>query len=277
MNGFLQETQGIATSLHVQEEGSPSDSQPSLLFVHGACLGAWCWEDHFLPYFARCGYHALALDLRGHGRSGGRDRLQEFSLEDFVGDVAQVASRLPKPPVVVGHSMGGLIAQRFAASHPASALILLAPSPVGGMRRLGWALLRAHLWRFILANVFRDMSKLYPDSRRVRSFMFSPKTDEATVTRCRERLQPESWRACLAMNPPISPPLSIRCPILVLGGQQDGTVTEEAILETGRAYAAPTRIFPETGHNVMLDATWEQVADAMAKWIRDVVKEGKGS
>src|SRR5215475_7769604 len=110
MTGLPIGTEAVVASLHVVEQGAPSDSQPSLLFVHGACLGAWCWEDHFLPYFAKRGYHALALDLRGHGRSGGRAQLQEYALEDFVRDVAQVASRLSKPPIVVGHSMGGLIA-----------------------------------------------------------------------------------------------------------------------------------------------------------------------
>ena len=45
-----------------------------LLFVHGAWHGAWCWEENFLPYFAQAGYHSHALDLRGHGKSGGADR-----------------------------------------------------------------------------------------------------------------------------------------------------------------------------------------------------------
>ena len=36
-----------------------------VLFVHGAFVAAWCWDDHFLPYFAKRGYAAHALSLRG--------------------------------------------------------------------------------------------------------------------------------------------------------------------------------------------------------------------
>jgi pimeloyl-ACP methyl ester carboxylesterase len=83
---------------------SPSHSAP-LLFMHGAWHGAWCWAEHLLDYFAAQGYAAHALSLRGHGGSLGRDRLRWTSLSDYVVDVAQVASQLPKPPVVIGHSV----------------------------------------------------------------------------------------------------------------------------------------------------------------------------
>jgi len=237
----------------IEHSGQSRTGGPPLLFVHGACLGAWCWEDHFLSYFGQLGYHAVALDLRGHGGSAGRDRLQECTINDFVSDVAEVASRFAMPPVVVGHSMGGLITQRFAARNPAAGVVLLAPSPIGGMKRYGWALVRAHPLPFLQATITRDIRRIYPDNRRVRHFMFSPRTPETTVTRCRERLQPESWRACQEMNGPIVPTLSITCPTLVLGGELDRTVPAEAIKETAKAYRAASHIFSGVGHNLMLE------------------------
>ncbi len=206
--------------LHVIKHGAQSGTHtPPLIFVHGACLGAWCWEDHFLGYFGQLGYLSVALDLRGHGGSAGRDRLQGATIDDFVNDVSEVASRFGVPPVVVGHSMGGLIAQRFATRNPVSGVVLLASSPIGGMKRYGWALVRAHPLPFLKATIARDMLKIYPDNRRIRHIMFSPNTPEDTVTRCRERLQSESWRACMEMNEPISPLLNIPCPKLILGGE----------------------------------------------------------
>jgi pimeloyl-ACP methyl ester carboxylesterase len=53
--------------LEVIDKGSSTESHPApLLFVHGGCLSAWCWDDHFLDFFADNGYRAIALNLRGH-------------------------------------------------------------------------------------------------------------------------------------------------------------------------------------------------------------------
>jgi pimeloyl-ACP methyl ester carboxylesterase len=237
------------------------------LFIHGACLGAWCWTDHFLEFFALAGYHAVALNLRGHGGSSGRKSLSKLGIDDFVQDVASIAFGMPKAPVVIGHSMGGLIAQRFAARHASSGVVLLAPSPVKGMRPHGMALIRAHPWPFFLAILTRDMLKIYPDNRRVRHIMFSPDTPEETVSRCRERLQKESWRACQEMNEPLGVPYPIASRMLVLGGEHDATVPPRAVLETAGAYQAPCHIFPGVGHNLMLEPNWREVAGYIEAWL----------
>ena len=76
-----------------------------LLFVHGANHGAWYWTN-FLDYFAEHGYATYAPNLRGHGGSQSRNRPHWTRLSDYVDDVAQVAAGLPRPPVVIGHSLG---------------------------------------------------------------------------------------------------------------------------------------------------------------------------
>ncbi len=250
-----------------------------LLFVHGACLGAWCWSDHFLDYFAGAGFRAVALNLRGHGKSPGRERLSHARIDDFVEDVATTAARLQSPPIVIGHSMGGLIAQRFGSRYPCSGIVLVCSSPVGGMRRHGLALMRAHPLPFLLAILTRDMRRIYPDNRRVRHIMFSASTPEEIVTRCRERLQTESWRACDEMTAPLAGPYPIACQMLVLGAEHDATVPPHAVVETARAYSAPHRIFPGTGHNLMLEPAWREVAAAIEAWCRgvgDSVVQGPG-
>src|SRR5215813_5709991 len=56
--------------LEVIDKGSCTEAHPvPLLFVHGGWHGAWCWDDHFLDFFADAGYRAVALSLRGHGAS----------------------------------------------------------------------------------------------------------------------------------------------------------------------------------------------------------------
>ncbi len=59
-----------------------------LLFIHGALHGAWCWDRHFLDYFAQHGFAAHAVNLRGHGNSEGREKLRWTRIADYVEDVA---------------------------------------------------------------------------------------------------------------------------------------------------------------------------------------------
>ena len=63
-------TQGGSLMLEVVDKGSATESHPvPLLFVHGAWHASWCWDEHFLDFFADKGYRAVALSLRGHGKA----------------------------------------------------------------------------------------------------------------------------------------------------------------------------------------------------------------
>jgi pimeloyl-ACP methyl ester carboxylesterase len=69
--------------LEVIDKGTCSESHPvPLVFVHGAWHGAWCWDEHFLDYFADRGYRALAVSLRGHGNSTTTKPLRSCSIAD---------------------------------------------------------------------------------------------------------------------------------------------------------------------------------------------------
>src|SRR5512139_813303 len=103
-----------------------------LLFIHGTLHTALCWDVHFLDFFAQHGYAAHALNLRGHGKSEGREKLRWTRITDFVEDVTNVVQQLPSPPFLIGHSMGGFITQKYLEDHDAPAAVLLSsPSPAG--------------------------------------------------------------------------------------------------------------------------------------------------
>jgi len=254
--------------IEIFQKQPTSTKEPPLLFIHGACLGAWCWTDNFLDYFGDLGYHTLALNLRGHGGSISDKPLQKLRLDDYVEDVASVADKLAEPPIVVGHSMGGLVAQRFASQHETSAVVLMSPSPYAGMQSQAARLFRSHPRSFFMASLRRNIYHIYPDNNSVRDIMFSPNTPEEIVTRCRERLQKESWLVSQEMTPPLKRPYPITSPILVLGGEQDGTVLPEAICETAEAYNVPCHIFEGMGHNLMLEPGWEKVGAFIDQWLR---------
>jgi pimeloyl-ACP methyl ester carboxylesterase len=116
--------------LEVVERFSKVATQPTpLLFVHGMFVGAWCWDEFFLPFFSENGYRAVALSLRGHAGSEGQPGIGWYSIDDYVKDVEQVASQLRTPPVIIGCSMGGFITQKYLETHDAPAAVLLVSAP----------------------------------------------------------------------------------------------------------------------------------------------------
>jgi pimeloyl-ACP methyl ester carboxylesterase len=163
-----------------------------LLFVHGSYSGAWVWDRHFLPFFAAQGYEAHALSLRGHGASAGREILPFCRLRDYVADLEQVASALPRPPVLIGHSMGGMIVQKVLHRQRVPATVLIAPVPPHGLlgSLLGMALTNPVLYREMAwAQALGPRSV---DAWAIRRALFSDDTTDDEVRDYLDRFQPES-------------------------------------------------------------------------------------
>src|SRR5512147_2140372 len=76
---------------------------------------------------------AHAVNLRGHGKSEGREKLRWTRIADYVEDVANVVRQLPSPPVLIGHSMGGFVIQKYLEDHTAPGAVLLSSPPPAGL------------------------------------------------------------------------------------------------------------------------------------------------
>jgi hypothetical protein len=109
---------------------------PPILFVHGAWHGAWCWEDHFLGYFAARGFAGYALNLRGRGASRGARDVRFCRVRDFVEDVAEAVEQIGALPILVGHSLGGFVVQKYLERHEAELGVLMASVPPNGGLRM---------------------------------------------------------------------------------------------------------------------------------------------
>jgi pimeloyl-ACP methyl ester carboxylesterase len=115
---------------------SPSDKpkcKTPVVFVHGAFTGAWCWNEHFLTWFADQGFETISFSLRGHGGSGGRELRSLASIDDYVEDLETVVDTLGQKPILIGHSMGGYIIQKYLEKHKATAAVLMASVPPEGL------------------------------------------------------------------------------------------------------------------------------------------------
>ncbi|XP_017249151.2 uncharacterized protein LOC108220027 [Daucus carota subsp. sativus] len=90
---------------------------PPLVFIHGSFHAAWCWAEHWLPFFSTHGYDCYALSLLGQGESDEPSGPVAGSLETHAGNVADFIRKETKfPPVLLGHSFGGLIVQYYIAN-----------------------------------------------------------------------------------------------------------------------------------------------------------------
>ncbi|KKF02094.1 alpha/beta hydrolase [Mycolicibacterium obuense] len=254
--------------LEVVDRGQVSAAHPApLLFVHGAWHAAWCWDEHFLSWFADRGYHALALSLRGHGGSSTDKPLNDCTFDDYEADVAAVAATLATPPVLIGHSMGGFVVQKYLESHEAPAAVLMASMPPQGYLRSGLRWLRRHPWHFAKMSVTRKTLPYVSTPELARERFFSPHTPEDLVRRSIERLGEESARSGTdgIFNRPR--PDRIHTRMLVLGAADDGAVTRDEVAATAKAYRTEPEFFPRMGHNMMVEPGWEAVATRIDAWL----------
>jgi pimeloyl-ACP methyl ester carboxylesterase len=97
-----------------------------LYLLHGELGGSWQWH-RFLGYFAPRGWEGHALNLRGHYWSETAD-FAEIDINTYVDDAIAAVDIMPRPPIVIGHGLGGLLAMRVAQAKPISALILISPA-----------------------------------------------------------------------------------------------------------------------------------------------------
>lgn len=243
-----------------------------LLFVHGAWHGAWCWEENFLPYFADKGYVVHALSLRGHGASEGRERLRWTRGRDYVADVHQVVSRLPTRPIIIAHSMGGYVVQKYLERYEAEAVVLLAPVPAKGVLRTTLNIARHYPLRFLRLNLQLSLYPLVETAELTRAQFFSADMPAEQVQGYFERMQDESYLGFLDMLVLDLPrPKRVKARMLVMGGSDDAIFTVKEFERTAKAYDAELEVFPGMAHDVMLEAGWEEVAERMADWLESVV------
>jgi pimeloyl-ACP methyl ester carboxylesterase len=265
MTDELQPT--TVSGLEVVDKGSPTAEHPTpLLFVHGAWHAAWCWE-HFLDFFADKGYHALALSLRGHGGSATSNPLRGCSLADYVDDVESVAATLLATPVVIGHSLGGFVVQKYLESNDAPAGVLVASAPPQGTRGVTMRLLRRHPWLVTRSNITGDFVHGFNRPAVVRELFYSAQTPESDVARYAALLGNESQRATLdALVLNRLKPAQVTARLLVLGAVHDGCFTPAEVDATARAYGTSAEFF-DMGHNMMVEPGWPAVAERIHNWL----------
>ena len=260
----------IISKLPAEGSGSGEDRRSTpLLFIHGMFHGAWCWDVHFLDYFARHGFAAYAVNLRGHGNSEGGDKLRWTRIADFVDDVDAAVRRLPTPPVLIGHSLGGFVVQKYLEDHGAPAAVLLSSPPPSGMLAPALRIMRRRPLIFAKINLTLNMAPMIASPGLAREAFFSADIPEEELRTYWKLMQNESYMALLDMvGLDLPKPEKVRTPMLVMGAERDNMLKPAEIEATARAYGTRAVIVPDVAHNSMLETRWEGVASRMLEWLR---------
>lgn len=242
--------------------------QPTpLLFVHGAFAAAWTWADHFLPWFAAHGYRSYALSYRGHGGSEQHETLHWHSLADYVDDLIRVIDWLDEKPVLIGHSLGGFVVQRYLEHQPAAGAVLMCSAPPQGLMAARFHLLMKNPASFMDVNQLLETDFSNPNV--VRNLLFAAPADDDVVNGYAKRMQAESQRALLdiSMFHHVGLSSNKRPPMLILGAEHDALIPPFLVQSTARTYDLPHRIFRGAGHALTHEKKWPIVAAAIEDWL----------
>jgi len=242
---------------------------PPLVFVHGGYTSSACWEVNFLPFFQQCGYNCYAVDLSGHGQSPGRAELNSFGLDDYADDVAQLVAGLSAAPVLIGHSMGAIVVQRYLETSLAQAVVMMAPVPPTGLAASGVQL--ALRQPDFLAEAERAVRGEYTAKtvRVMREVYFSPDITTEQFALFQPMVQDESMRAltelmALALRLPANKP---KIPALVIGGELDALFAANRLYMTASGWNGETCVIPRAGHMLMMDPQWRSAAQKIDDWL----------
>lgn len=254
----------------IHQAATGAAKRTPVLFIHGAWHGAWCWEETFMPYLAERGHNVYALSLRGHGASDGD--CTWASVDDYVADVRDVAAAIHPHPALVGHSMGGYVAQKYMATYeqdvPGAAL--LASIPINGTLPFTFRLLARRPADMLAYAKTLDPYAFIRTPEQARDIFFSPTFPQAKLEATHAKLQSESRRILLDATFRAPEARRYPFPVLVLGAVYDTLFTRQEVQQTARVYGAEA-VFFNMAHDMMLEEGWEAVADRLALWLDDAV------
>lgn len=245
---------------------------PTILLVHGAWHGSWCWAD-IVAQLEADGFETVAVDLPGHNAPGSSARKWN-TLASYVDHVHSAIDAIDGEVVLVGHSMGGLVTQRVLETRSVASAVLVASAPLKGVFGVVTRLVR-HTPRQFFATLSLTMWPLVSSEERVRQHFFTPDTPEAVVSHTASMMQNESYPAFLSMLTRWPRPSRVArwsTPISVVAAQHDTIFTLDEQRNLADVYGAPITVI-DSGHDIMLDAQWPQLTDHITSIITPVDPE----
>ncbi|HEY6578876.1 MAG TPA: alpha/beta hydrolase [Rhizomicrobium sp.] len=252
--------------------------QPPVVMIHGAFCGSWAFENWQTLFEAR-GFEVHAPTLRHH-QPGSRanPNFGRTSLRDYAADLHTLLDGIADQPVVIGHSLGGLLAQMLAARGRVRALVLLAPSAP-------WGMMPSTAFEFFSAQALYVEGAFWRKALAPRSWIAAANMLDLVPSEQREsilaRLVPESGLAPFEVmhwmfdttRASFVDARAVVCPILCLVGSRDRVNPPATVRRVARRYGGRARYeeLPDHSHWLIGEPGWERIAAGCLEWLQRVL------
>jgi pimeloyl-ACP methyl ester carboxylesterase len=244
--------------------------------VHGAFCGGWAFARFRAPFEA-AGFRVACPDLRGHGAEEPDGAVAGLSMGDYAADVARLCETFSEPPVLLGHSMGGLVAQLAARQTPLKALVLLAPSPPWGVAH---GTLEEGVTAFGVQMLGPFAAGAIEPDRGLMAHYSLDRLAKADRQATLARLRPESARAVReTLNWWLDPfmttsigPGRLAAPSLLIAGERDVVHSPTTAQAVADRIGAEFRIAPGMSHWLPGEPGWEHVAEMALGWLQETLR-----
>jgi non-heme chloroperoxidase len=254
-----------------------------VVFVHGLWLHSDSWGA-WVDRFKQAGYAPIAPGWPGDGASVAETRKQPdkvagHGIEGVVQGYAKAIAALGSKPIVIGHSFGGLIAQRLLDQGLARGAVAIDPAPIKGIIFLPPSALRvASIALLNPANRNRAVALnksqfRYGFGNAISESESNELFDKWTIPSPGKPLFEAAFATLNGSSPAkVNTANSTRGPLLVTAGGQDHTVPAAVSRATVNLYKKSTAVtdlkqFPDRGHSLTIDKGWREVADWTLAWL----------
>lgn len=236
--------------------------------MHGAGMDQRHFAD-WLTWFSRKGYECYALSRRGRGTLPPPEAAG-VTFGDYVDDTRRVLAALDQPAIFVGHSVGGLIAQKLAEEGLGIAAVLVAPvaprdvltfrarlrippSALPFWLKTFPAIVSGRPWKLGYADVARVLLNCVPEADRRQAYETFVHESGLVSREAVKGIPIDASR--------------VRCPVLCLSGREDALVPVTLVRSVARKYGADMREYERHGHLLMREPGWETIADDVLTWL----------
>ena len=263
---------------------SPSNGSKPVVFVHGLWMHPTSWQP-WIELFRAAGYAPIAPEWPGDSPSVAEarahpERLANVGIDAVTQHYAKIIGNMKAKPIVIGHSFGGLFAQKLLGMGLPSAAIAIDPAQMRGVLPLPLAQLQSAFP--VLGNPLNYS----------RSVMLTPKQFHAGFASAVSEKESNELREKYAIPGPGRPLFEAafanifpntaarvnitadRGPLLIIGGGKDRTAPESITRAAHNLYRkAKTvndyKVFPDRGHSLVIDSGWKEVANASLAWLKE--------